>query len=286
MLKKFVSEVRDGLTPDTWWVHGDAGSNKEATIQLKALFGGEQVFDTPKPVKLLRRLIRLCCGKGDPVLDFFAGSGVTGHAVLEANADDGGTRPFVLVQLPEATGRKDYRTIADITKERVRRAASKVREEAGLTAPQDLGFRVFKLDSTNVKPWDPSPEDLQTELREHIDHIKPGRSEEDLLYEALLKLGLDLSVGIESRVIEGLAVYNIGAGQLMACLGAPITRALATPLARGIIEWHRATRPDSTPDSASSATLLFRDAAFVDDVAKQNLVHTLKQAGFNTIRSL
>jgi adenine-specific DNA-methyltransferase len=151
---------------------------------------------------------------------------------------------------------------------------------------RDVGFRSFHLDSTNLRPWDPTPTDLQTQLGEHVDHIKPDRTEDDLLYEVLLKLGIDLSVPIKTRTIAGFEVHNIGAGQLLACFGTPICRANATPLARGITAWHNESRPEAADAAATTATLLFRDAAFEDDVAKQNLVHALEQAGLTNVRSL
>ena len=121
MLKKFLTEVEDGLTPNTWWRHEEFGSNKEASIELKELFGGEAYFQTPKPVKLLSKICELGTNSDDIILDFFAGSGTTAQAIIELNKQNGGNRKFILVQLPEPTGRDDYPTIADITKERVRR---------------------------------------------------------------------------------------------------------------------------------------------------------------------
>ena len=263
-------------------------TTSQGTRELADLFEG-RVFDFPKPTGLLKFVIsQATLGEGcELVLDFFAGSGTTAHAVMAQNAEDKGNRRFILVQLPEATGRTDYPTIADITKERVRRAAARLRDENPLIArTQDLGFRVFKLDSTNLKPWDAQPTDLQQQLTDHVDHIKAGRTEQDLLYEVLLKLGLDLAVPMETRTIEGFEVHNIGAGQLMACFGQPISLAQTAPLARGLIAWHAESRPESAASGTSTATLLFRDSAFADDVAKQNLVATLEQAGLRNVRSV
>ena len=235
-------------------------------------------------------------------MDFFAGSGASAEAIMHCNALDHGSRRYILVQLPEPLDplNKDQkvaadfcdmhgkrRTIAEITKERLRRAAKKLKGENALFAG-DLGFRVFKLDSTNLRPWDPAPADLQATLFDHVDHVKPDRTEEDLLFEVLLKLGIDLSVPFQTRTIAGHEVQNIGAGQLLTCLAKKIARADVIPLARGLIEWHRETRPESLTDAeaTSTATLLFRDAAFEDDVAKQNLVATLEQAGLNNVRSV
>ena len=253
------------------------------------LFGDSEPFSTPKPLRLVQKILQIGTHPGSEsvVLDFFAGSGTTAHAVMAQNADDDGNRRFILVQLPEPTHRDDYPTIADITKERVRRAAKQLRDDNPLLATtQDLGFRVFKLDSTNLKPWDPHPDDLQQQLDDAVDHIKPGRTEQDLLHEVLLKLGIDLSVAIEATTIEGFEVHDIGAGQLIACFGHPISVEQSAPLAKGIIELHRNSRPETARDAASTATVLFRDSAFANDVAKQNLVATLEQAGLKNVRSI
>ena len=183
------------------------------------------------------------------------------------------------MQLPEPSGREDYPTITEITKERLRRAARKVKEENPGYAG-DLGFRVFKLDTSNIRSWEPDREDLEGALLENINHIKPGRSEEDLLYEVMLKLGLDLCVPMETRTITGKSVHSIGAGTLITCLDEKITREEVEPLALGIVEWHDELEP------ASDSTLVFRDSAFVDDVAKTNLAAILEQRGLSNVRSL
>jgi adenine-specific DNA-methyltransferase len=167
MLKKFLSEMEDGLTPSTWWAHDDFGSNKEASIELKEIFDGGAYFQTPKPTKLLKRICSLATSGDDLVMDFFAGSGTTGHAVWAQNMQDGGSRRHILVQLPEPldSDNKDQRdaarfcvdmdkplNIAELTKERLRRAAAKLKEENPLFAG-DAGFRVFKLDTSNITAW-------------------------------------------------------------------------------------------------------------------------------------
>ncbi len=286
-LKVFLSEVQSGIVPDTWWSLGDYGHNQEGKKEVLELFGDSEPFSTPKPTRLIRRMLQIGTSSAEQhiVLDFFAGSGTTADAVMQQNAEDGGDRRFILVQLPEATGRKDFPSIAHITRERVRRASRKLRGDNPLLAKtQDFGFRAYRLDSTNLKPWDASPDDLQTQLDAHIEHIKPGRTEDDLLTEVLLKLGLDLTVPIETGEIEGLTVHNIGAGQLLVCFGRPITRAMAAPLARGLLAWQESSRPQNS--HVGTATALFRDSAFEDDVAKQNVVATLHQGGLTQVRSL
>jgi adenine-specific DNA-methyltransferase len=252
------------------------------------------VFSYPKPVELISQLIRAATSGDDCVLDFFAGSGTTGHAVMAQNASDGSNRRYILVQLPEPLDpeNKDQkvaadfcdkrgkpRTIAELTKERLRRAAKKIKDENPLFKG-DLGFRVFKLDSSNIRAWEPDRENLEQTLRDHADHLKADRSEQDILYELLLKLGLDLCVPIETKTIAGKAVHSIGGGVLLACLATRITREEVEPLALGIVAWHQALAP------AGDTTCRFRDSAFADDVAKTNLAAILNQHGLATVRSL
>ena len=203
-------------------------------------------------------------------------------AVFRQNAEDQGNRRCILVQLPEpltqdADSGPD--TIADLTKSRLRRAGEEVRSSSPMFAG-DLGFRVFKLDTSNIRAWEPDTDDLEGTLLDSIDHIKPGRSEEDILYELLLKLGLDLCVPIETRTIAGKSVRSIGAGTLIACLDEKITREEVEPVALGIAELHKKLSP------ARDSTVIFRDSAFVDDVTKTNLAAILEQHGLGNVRSL
>nr|WP_081441998.1 DNA methyltransferase [Mariprofundus ferrooxydans] len=254
-----------------------------------------QVFDNPKPIELIQSIISVSNTlDNDIVLDFFAGSGTTGHAVMAQNAKDGGNRRYILVQLPEPLDPEkkeqktaaEYcdklgkpRTIAELTKERLRRAAKKIKEEH----PDwngDTGFRVFKLDSSNIKAWNPRTNDLEADLVDHMDHILPDRTEADLLYELLLKLGLDLCVPIEEKTLVGKTVHAIGGGVLMACLAEKITTDEVEALGQGIVTWHKALAP------AGDTTCVFRDSAFENDVAKTNLAAILEQAGIVNVRSI
>ncbi len=262
--------------------------------EFNSLFDGKRVFDNPKPVNDLRRLTGYLTGPDDLVCDFFAGSGTTGHAVLAQNAVDGGNRRYILAQLPEPLDidNKDQkiaaefcdqigkpRTIAELTKERLRRAAAKVKADNPLFAG-DTGFRVFKLDHSNIRAWNPNPADLEASLFDHQEHLLEGRSEADVLYELLLKLGLDLCVPIEQRTIAGREVHSVGGGVLMTCLAEQITREQVEPLAQGIIDWHKELAP------AGDTTCVFRDSAFENDVAKTNLAAILEQHGIQNVRSL
>ena len=220
--------------------------------------------------------------ESDIVVDFFAGTGSTMDAVLRQNAEDRGNRRTVLVQLPEPLARDTDggpATIAELTKERLRRTASQIKEENPLFAG-DLGFRVFKLDTSNIRAWEPDRNDLEGTLLNSIDHIKPNRSQDDILYELLLKLGLDLCVPVETRTIAGKSVRSIGAGTLIVCLAENIAPAEVEPLALGIVAWHKELAPDG------DSTVVFRDSAFEDDIAKTNLTAILEQHGLGNVRSL
>ena len=267
----------------------------QASNLMLDLFGAK-VFDSPKDHEVLARWISYLSStaKNDIVMDFFAGSGTTGHAVMAQNATDGGTRRFILVQLPEPLSPDDKdqklaakfcdqigkpRNIAELTKERLRRSAQKIKEVAPLFAG-DLGFRVFKLASSNIRAWEPNRDDLPKTLEESIDHLKTDRTEQDILFELLLKLGLDLTVPMEHKTIAGKVVNSIGAGTLLACMAEKLATPEVEPLALGIVAWHKTLSP------AGDTTIVFRDSAFADDVAKTNLTAILQQHGLENVRSL
>jgi adenine-specific DNA-methyltransferase len=287
--KIYFSEVKQGRVPQTLWTYQDVGHTQEAKKVLVELMNFEssaEVFETPKPPRLIDRMLELATSSDscDLVLDFFAGSGTTGHTVFLRNAGDGGNRRFILVQLPEPTEHDRFPTIAEMTKERLRLAAAKSRDTSPLFSG-DLGFRVFKLDASNIQTWDPDRENLKQSLLDSIDHIKPNRSESDVLYELLLKLGLDLCVPIEQRKIAGKTVHSIGAGVLLMCLAEEISRDDVESLAHGMIAWHKELAP------SGETTIVFRDSGFQhkkksDDVAKTNITEILKQHGLKNVRSL
>lgn len=258
----------------------DGPYTQTGTSEIAALLGDPKAFPFPKPRDLVAHLVQYASPDNEFVfLDFFVGSGSSADAVMSLNASDGGKRRFIAVQLPEPTGRKDYETIAEITKERIRRVGKKLQAQES-SQSCDLGFRVFKLDTSNIRVWNPSTGDLETTLFDHQDHLLEGRSEADVLYELLLKLGLDLCVPIEKRNVEGLNVHAVGGGVLLACLAEKITRELVELLAQGIIAWHKELAP------AGDTTCVFRDSAFADDVAKTNLAAILEQHGIQNVRSL
>jgi len=344
-IKRFLSEVKAGRVPQTLWTYQEVGHTQEAKKELISLVdfpNSDVVFDTPKPTRLIRRILQLTTVPGeasDPdnfvgvrdmsadyviasnaqrlqrpppeiVLDFFAGTGSTMDAVFRQNAEDQGNRRCILVQLPEpldGTG-GSLKTIADITKERLRRSAAKIKGDAPLISG-NTGFRVFKLDTSNIRAWSPDRDDLEGSLFSNIEHIQPGRSDTDVLYELLLKLGLDLCVPIETRIIDpripqmgadkgknesgfhlresassadnrSFKVHSIGGGVLMACLAPRIAVSEAEALALGMAAWRKEQAP------AGDTTAVFRDSAFENDVAKSNLAAILQQHGIGQVRSL
>jgi adenine-specific DNA-methyltransferase len=218
------------------------GTAAEGTATLKDLFGGVSPYDYPKPVSLIRKLLEVAGVEDeDLVLDFFAGSGTTAQAVLDLNKQDGRNRSFVLVQLPEPTGREDYSTIAEILKERVRRVMKKLNDEQGGKLgledekEHDRGFRVFKLAESNLTPWNAeTPKDaegLAKQLELHVGHIRDGRAAADLLYEILLKSGFELSTSVETLQLAGKTVQSVAGGALFICLERELTLELIRAMA-------------------------------------------------------
>ena len=230
-IKRFLSEVQQGRVPQTLWSYDEVGHTQEAKKELISSVNfpnSDAVFETPKPTRLIHRMLQLATRPDDSslVLDFFAGSGATLHGVMAQNSADSGNRRCILVQLPEPLPNSaggNLSTIAEITKTRIRCAAKKIREVSPMFAG-DLGFRVFKLDSSNIRAWDPDRENLSQTLLESVEHVKPDRTEQDVLFELLLKLGLELTVPIEQKSIAGKVVHSVGAGSLMVCLAPTVTR--------------------------------------------------------------
>lgn len=271
---------------------------KQSQVAVKFLrkLLGAKAFNNPKDHLELAKLFDYVT-ESDPnavIMDFFAGSGSTGHAVMELNQHDKGDRRFILVQLPEQLDTDDKeqklaaaycdkigkpRNIAELTKERLRQAGAEIKKENPMFSG-DVGFRVYKLDSSNIRTWDPDRADLGQTLQESVEHVKADRTESDVLYEVLLKLGLDLCVPIEQRSVAGKRVHSIGGGVLIVCLDEQIAVADVDALAIGIAEWHKTLSP------AGDTTCVFRDSGFADDVAKTNLAAILEQNGIQNVLSL
>jgi adenine-specific DNA-methyltransferase len=262
--------LKSRKTDTTWW--DEKLYTSSATRELKKLMNGD-FFDSPKPVQLIKKMLELHVRDNDDiVLDFFAGSATTGHAIYEQNKKDGINRNFILIQLPERIEDKEalkrgYKSISDVSKDRLKKALESIDSKDG--------FKVFELDASNIKPWDPTFEDVQLSIEDSIENIKNDRSEEDVIYEILLKYGLDLTLPIEEKNIAGAKVFVGGAGALILCLSDNIT----TEVVEGIAKLKDELNPEFM-------RVVFRDSGFKDDVIKTNAVQILKQQGIEDMRSI
>lgn len=274
--KHYISNL--GRETSDLWVNEDG--NKKATKEVNSLFDGLKVFDHPKPVGIVKKIIQLGTQSSneDIVLDFFAGSGTTAHATIEQNIADGGNRRFILVQLPEklmeTAANKDfkYNTISELSIDRIRRALSKFLAEH---QADNLGVKFFKLDETNISPWGADFGNLEQVLQQAANSIRSGRSSEDVLYEILLKYGIELTVPVEQQTVKGKQVFVVGAGALLVCLDDGIT----TEVVEGIAQLKQDLDPETTQ-------VVFKDAGFADSVVKTNAIQILKQAGIDDVKSI
>ncbi len=281
-LRRDVSEEEMGKRKSiTDLLISDWGDNQESDNEMRELFGTTDYFDYTKPSLLIKNLVKCNFTEDNIVLDFYSGSSTTGHSVMKLNSEDGGNRKHIQVQLPEPINVNNpafsngYKTICEIGKERLRRAGKKIKEENPLHSGNlDIGFKVFKLDSSNIKGWDGLPDNLEKSLFESQDNIKSDRTEEDVLFEILLKYGLDLTLPIEEKVIEGKKVFNVGFGALFICLGNDLT----SKVAEGIGQWKETLKPET-------CRVIFKDGGFTD-VEKTNSVQTLKRFGIQEIKSI
>lgn len=281
-IKRFLSDVQDGIVPTTWWTYQEVGHNQEGKQELKKIMKGDDIFfDTPKPVKLIKRILDLATKKDKNaiVLDFFAGSGTTAQAVMEKNLEDNGSRRFILVQLPEPIESIKYKTIAKITAERIRKAGDNIKSFPNSNT-LDTGFRLFSLDTSNITPWDGHKDSLFQQLENYASPIKQGRNEADLLIELMLKRGIDLSVNIESRQFDGLTVSCVDSGKLIICFASKIPVSSVEELTKGIIDWHKSLK------AGKDSVCYFLDDAFENNVAKTNLCAILEQHGLTNLHSL
>ncbi len=280
-LKRFLSEIQQGIVPISIFYNKDVGHTQSATQELIKIFNGKKYFDYPKPTSLILKLLQISVNDRDIILDFFSGSNTTAQAVIEFNIEKKYNCRYISVQLPENTDEKSeafqngYKTISGLGKERIRRVSIKIKEENPEESKEmDLGFKVFQLDSSNIKSWDGSPNKLKSSLFDSVNNIKSDRSEEDVLYEILLKYGLDLSSPTDEKDIHGKKVFNVGAGSLFICLGDKIT----SEVAKGIGEWKEECDPEF-------CRVIFKDNGFTD-VEKTNSAQILKRFGVNEIRSI
>lgn len=279
--KKFLADLQSSVTGVSTWLSSDiAGFTTNGTREVSSLFGAK-VFDFPKPVQLIKFFVNQITEENDIVLDFFAGSATMAQAVMEAGNEDGKNRRFLCVQLPEPTGEKTeafkqgYKAITDLAVQRIMLAGKKI-DNAAI----DVGVKLFKLSESCIKAWNPDRTDLEESLLSHEEHLVEGRTEQDVLYELLLKRGVDLAVPIESREVAGKNIYSIGYGVLFACLDESITKEQVEDIAQAIIAWYGELAP------SSDTHVFFRDSAFRDDVSKTNMAAILEQNGITHVRSL
>ncbi len=282
MLKRFASEAMKPTIPVSSWIERPSSGvgqstivspmNSSATTALKNLFG-DKFFSFPKPVELIRALIDQGAAKDALILDFFAGSGTTAQAVFECNAADGGNRRCILIQLPEAIDegsdafKEGYKTIADFSKERIRRAGKNILESDCHTDwDRDVGFRVLKVDTSNMRDVYYRPDELkQSDLLDMVDNVKEGRTAEDLLFQVLVDWGVDLTLPIRRETVQGKTVFFVDDNALVACFDRGVTEDLVKELAG-----HEPLR------------VVFRDNGFVSDAVKVNVEQIFRQISVTT----
>ena len=259
---------------------------QDGTSELTELFGRNDVFPFPKPSQYIKHLLHFGCDKNSTILDFFSGSCSTAHAVYDLNKDDNGKRKFIMVQLPELcasdTGacKSGYRTIAEIGKDRCRLVAEAIKKDL----PEykgDLGFKVFKLDSSNIEAWDSNIENLEDNVLKAANVLKDDRSELDIVYELFLKYGLDLSYPVNTHEVAGKLVYEIGVGSLFICLEDGITTDFVEALAKLCQKFR-----DEDDEKKNSTRVVFKDSGFKTDAAKKDAESTLKDAGILDVKCL
>ena len=259
-------------------------TSSSATTEVVNLMSGK-FFEHPKPINLIKHIIRIGLNCNDIILDFFSGSATTAHAVMQLNSEDNGNRKFICVQLPEQTDEKSeafkagYKNICEIGKERIRRAGEKIKQEIEQGNQQlklgeepkkvpDIGFKVFKLDSSNIKKWNVNTENIEKEMQSSIFNYVEGRSELDITYEVMLKCGLDLTYPIEEIKVEDKTLYSVGAGAMFICMDDRITQSIADKII-AIKEEKEIEEP----------VVVFKDNGFIDDSTKTNIKESLRVAG-------
>jgi adenine-specific DNA-methyltransferase len=275
-------EKGDSKTPSSIML--DAGTTKNGTEEIMELFDGEKIFSYPKPTSFIKRLIEFGDTEGEVVLDFFGGSGTTGHAIMQLNATQQRQRRFICVQLPEPTPidsvayTNKYSTISELAQARLSKASKALTKSLDKNLfkadKPDLGYKVFRLTTSNIHSWDGSPDKLEDNLFNTATNIREDRTEEDVLYEILLKYGLDLAQAIEERTITKKTVYNIGAGALFICLADGVTKAVA----EGIGKWKEELNP-------ISCKVIYKDTGLTD-VEKTNSIQILKRYGITEVNSI
>ena len=285
-IKRFLSELSDSIGPTSMLLHDDLSGTQKASNFLKKVFGGSKIFTYPKPIEILDRFLRIATNENDIIMDFFSGSATTAHAVMQLNAEDNGNRKFIMVQLPEITDEKSeaykagYKTIPDIGKERIRRAGKminkeleeknkqlKLGEEPIDTAKLDIGFRVFKTDSTNMKDVYYHPEKLPQEQLSFLEsNIKEDRTSDDLLTQVILDLGLEINLPIENKEILGNSVFIVQHNALVACFDNNINFKIVDEIAE-----------------LKPFKVVFKDASFTEDKDRINVEERFKRLSPETV---
>lgn len=272
-IKRFLSEVKNTVTPLTIWKYTEVGHSQSAKQNFKKLFDGKDFFDYPKPIKLIQRCVSLYTNNNDIILDFFSGSATTAHAVMQLNAEDGGHRKFIMVQLPEVCDEKSeaykagYKNICEIGKERIRRAGEKIKADNPLTTQDlDIGFRVFKVDSSNMNDVYYSAGEYSQDMLVNLeDNIKPDRTDLDLLFGCLLDWGLPISLPYTSEQIENCTVHTYNEGDLVACFNENIPESVIKEIAK-----------------RKPLRAVFRDAGFGSSPQKINITEIFKMLAPDT----
>ena len=272
-IKRFLSEVKQSVTPMTIWKYSEVGHSQDAKQNLKKLFDGKSFFDYPKSVELIKRCIQLYSNESSIILDFFSGSATTAHAVMQLNTEDGGKRKFIMVQLPEKTDEKSeafkagYKNICEIGKERIRRAGEKIKEEAGLNGQDlDIGFRVLKLDSSNMKDIYYSADEYDQGMLENMQsNTKEDRTDLDLLFGCLVDWGLELDKPYTTKVINGHKVHIYNDGDLVACFEKDLDMKTIDEIAK-----------------LQALRVVFCDNSFIDSATKINVAEHFKMIAPDT----
>ena len=276
-VKRFLSELKfEGMAPTSILFHKEVGHSQEGSKEVTTLFGDKGVFDGPKPVRILQRLLTLAnLDDNSIILDFFSGSASTAHAVMKMNVEKDKHCSFVMVQLPEHISEKKkeqgYETVCEIGKERIRRAGKKIKEESPLTTQDlDTGFHVLKLDSTNMQDIYYSPKDIsQADLFSQVDNVKPDRTGEDLLFQVMLELGATLDSKIETTTVAGKTIYNVAEGYLVACFDPDVTDDVVKSIAQ-----------------MQPAYAVLRDTSMKDDSTATNFEQIFKTYSPDTVTKI
>lgn len=269
-------------TAKTVWINKEYISNK-GTKEISEILG-KGIFDFPKPVELIKTILQIGTNDGDTILDFFSGSCTTAHAVMKLNSENNGNRRFIMVQLPEKCDEKSeaykngYKNICEIGKERIRRAGDKIvsdnKDKEGID-DLDIGFKVLKLDSSNIKKWNPDYDNLEQSFDDMLDNFVPNRTEEDVVYEIMIKYGIDLTYPVEEKIINGKKVYSIGFGALIICLDNDIT----LDIVEGIVK----VKKDLSPEVCR---VVFKDNGFANDSVKTNAIQILRRNNIKEVMSI